>query len=333
MYLSFFCIFARFYVISLNMEYLIVVAALAMIIVGAMLLTDGSVALAKRLRVPEFIVGLTVVAVGTSMPELTISMISALGGHGDMAIGNVVGSNTFNIFMILGICAIFMPISFSKSNIRRDIPICIAATLALVGVTLTGDSITRLEGIVLLLGYIAMILFTIRADRKAMLKEGANQVHEEKGDEKQMPLWRVPIWIILGLAGLIYGGDLFVGAATKIAQAWGVSEAVIAITLLAGGTSLPELSSSLVSIIKGSPSLALGNVLGSNIANILLILGTCSTVTPLTMGGITMFDIYVAAAATAVLMLSALIIGRDKLTRIEGVLFVACYVAYIYTLI
>lgn len=315
------------------MEYLIVIAALAMIIVGAMLLTDGSVALAKRLRVPEFIVGLTVVAVGTSMPELTVSMVSALGGHGDMAIGNVVGSNVFNIFMILGICAIFMPISFSKSNIRRDIPICIAATLALVGVTLTGGSITRLEGVVLLLGYIAMVIFTIRADRKAMLKEGADESQQETGDEKQMPLWRVPIWIILGLAGLIYGGDLFVGAATKIAQAWGVSEAVIAITLLAGGTSLPELSSSLVSIIKGSPSLALGNVLGSNIANILLILGTCSTVTPLTMGGITMFDIYVAAAATAVLMLSALIIGRDKLTRIEGVLFVACYVAYIYTLI
>ena len=332
MYLSFFCIFAQFYFISLNMEYLIVVAALAMIIVGAMLLTDGSVALAKRLRVPEFIVGLTVVAVGTSMPELTISMISALGGHGDMAIGNVVGSNIFNIFMILGICAIFAPISFSKSNIRRDIPICIVATLALVGVTLTGGNITRLEGVVLLLGYIAMIVFTIRADRKAMLAEGGVET-QQKSDDKQMPMWRVPIWIILGLAGLIYGGDLFVDAATKIAQAWGVSEAVIAITLLAGGTSLPELSSSLVSIIKGSPSLALGNVLGSNIANILLILGTCSTVTPLTMGGITMFDIYVAAAATAVLMLSALIIGRDKLTRIEGVLFVACYVAYIYTLI
>ena len=315
------------------MEYLIVVAALAMIIVGAMLLTDGSVALAKRLRVPEFIVGLTVVAVGTSMPEFTISMISALGGHGDMAIGNIVGSNTFNIFMILGICAIFMPISFSKSNIRRDIPICIAATLALVGVTLTGGSITRLEGIVLLLGYIVMIIFTIRADRKAMLKSGAGEQQEDNKGVKQMPLWRVPIWIILGLAGLIYGGDLFVGAATEIAQAWGVSEAVIAITLLAGGTSLPELSSSLVSIIKGSPSLALGNVLGSNIANILLILGTCSTVTPLTMGGITMFDIYIAAAATAVLMLSALVIGRDKLTRIEGVFFVACYVAYIYTLI
>lgn len=332
MYSPIFCIFARFYIISLNMEYLIVIAALAMIIVGAMLLTDGSVALAKRLRVPEFIVGLTVVAVGTSMPELTISMISALGGHGDMAIGNVVGSNIFNIFMILGICAIFAPICFTKSNIRRDIPICIAATLALVGITLTGDSITRLEGIVLLLGYIAMIVFTIRADRKAMLKEGGVET-QQKSDDKQMPLWRVPIWIILGLAGLIYGGDLFVDAATKIAQAWGVSEAVIAITLLAGGTSLPELSSSLVSIFKGSPSLALGNVLGSNIANILLILGACSTVTPLTMGGITMFDIYVAAAATALLMLSALIIGRDKLTRIEGVLFIVCYVAYIYTLI
>lgn len=334
MYSPIFCIFARFYIISLNMEYLIVIAALALIIVGAMLLTDGSVALAKRLHVPEFIVGLTVVAVGTSMPELTISMISALGGHGDMAIGNIVGSNIFNVFMILGICAVFSPIVFTKTNIRRDIPICIAATCALLGVTLFGGEITRLEGVILLLGYIAMIWFTIRADKRAMLKAQQAGV-EQKADkqESKMPVWRIPVWIILGLGGLIYGGDLFVDAATKIAQAWGVSEAVIAITLLAGGTSLPELSSSLVSIFKGSPSLALGNVLGSNIANILLILGACSTVTPLTMGGITMFDIYVAAAATALLMLSALIIGRDKLTRIEGVLFIVCYIAYIYTLI
>lgn len=313
------------------MDYLILTGALVMIIVAATLLTDGSVALAKRLNIPEFIVGLTVMAVGTSMPEFTVSMLAALGGHGDMAIGNIVGSNIFNVFAILGICAIFVPIMFTKKNVRRDIPMCIAATVALLVVTLTGGTISRLEGVLLLAGYVAMIWWTIRADKKE--QQLNPQAAEEEGSIPMMPLWRIPVWIVLGLAGLIYGGELFVTSATNIAKALGVSEAVIAITLLAGGTSLPELASSLVSIFKGSASLALGNVLGSNIANILLILGACSTVTPLTMGGVTMFDIYVAVAAAAFIMLTAFVIGRDKLTRVEGILFVACYAAYIYHLL
>lgn len=314
------------------MDFLLLVVALAVIIIAAMMLTDGSVALAARLHVPEFIVGLTVVAVGTSMPELTVSMLSALNGHGDMAIGNVVGSNIFNVFAILGVCAIFSPVVFTKTNIRRDIPICIAATLALLLATLLGRDITRIEGIVLLLGYGVMLYFTIRAEKRAMLESGEGAM--ECGEAcVTMQLWRIPIWIIVGLAGLVFGGDLFVTSATNIAKALGVSEAVIAITLLAGGTSLPELASSLVSIFKGRASLALGNVLGSNIANILLILGACSTVTPLSMGGVTMFDIYVAVAAALLIMLSALVIGRDKITRFEGVLFLCCYIAYIYTLI
>ena len=314
------------------MDFLLLVVALAVIIIAAMMLTDGSVALAARLHVPEFIVGLTVVAVGTSMPELTVSMLSALNGHGDMAIGNVVGSNIFNVFAILGVCAIFSPVVFTKTNIRRDIPICIAATLALLLATLLGRDITRIEGIVLLLGYGVMLYFTIRAEKRAMLESGEGAM--ECGEAcVTMQLWRIPIWIIVGLAGLIFGGDLFVTSATNIAKALGVSEAVIAITLLAGGTSLPELASSLVSIFKGRASLALGNVLGSNIANILLILCACSTVTPLSMGGVTMFDIYVAVAAALLIMLSALVIGRDKITRFEGVLFLCCYIAYIYTLI
>lgn len=314
------------------MDFLLLVVALAVIIIAAMMLTDGSVALAARLHVPEFIVGLTVVAVGTSMPELTVSMLSALNGHGDMAIGNVVGSNIFNVFAILGVCAIFSPVVFTKTNIRRDIPICIAATLALLLATLLGRDITRIEGIVLLLGYGVMLYFTIRAEKRAMLESGEGAM--ECGEAcVTMQLWRIPIWIVVGLAGLVFGGDLFVTSATNIAKALGVSEAVIAITLLAGGTSLPELASSLVSIFKGRASLALGNVLGSNIANILLILGACSTVTPLSMGGVTMFDIYVVVAAALLIMLSALVIGRDKITRFEGVLFLCCYIAYIYTLI
>lgn len=312
------------------MNYLILVGSLALIIVGATLLTDGSVALAKRLRVPEFIVGLTIVAVGTSMPEFVVSFLSAIGGKGDMAIGNIVGSNIFNIFASLGACALCSPIVFTKTNIRRDIPICILATLALLGVTVLNRDIARWEGILLLVGYAAMLWYTIRADRKAMAAGGDTA---EEDNTPTMPMWRVPIWIILGLGGLIYGGQLFVDSASEIARQWGVSEATIAITLVAGGTSLPELASSLVSILKGKTSLALGNVLGSNIANILLVLGACSTVTPLTMGGVQMFDIYVAVAAVFVVMLSALVIGRDKLTRIEGLLFLLCYGAYIYTLI
>lgn len=316
------------------MVYLTLILAFALIIVGAMWLTDGSVAVASRFKVPEFIVGLTIVAIGTSMPELTVSFMSAIAGKGDMAIGNVVGSNTFNTLLILGVCALCSPLIFTKSNIRRDIPICIVATVALLVVTLINQDISRIEGVVLLAGYVAMIVYMIRAEKRDMLhKEVAGEQVVDEKPKKQMPLWRVPIWILGGLAGLIYGGELFVSSASEIARSWGVSEAVIAITLVAGGTSMPELASSLVSVLKGNASLALGNVLGSNIANILLILGACSTVTPLTMGGVTMGDIYIVVASAFILMLSALIIGRDKLTRIEGLLFIVCYVAYVYTLI
>jgi cation:H+ antiporter len=313
------------------MDFLILAASLALIIIGSVWLTDGSVALAERLKVPQFIVGLTIMAVGTSMPELVVSFLSAWSGHSDMAIGNVVGSNILNIFLILGVCALCMPISFTKTNIRRDIPMCIFATLALLVVTLINQDITRFEGIILFVGYVAMIYLTVRADKREMMTSGAPT--EEEQPTKKMATWKIPVWIIIGLGALIWGGNLFVASATNVAKILGVSEAVIAITLVAGGTSLPELASSLVSIIKGRPSLALGNVLGSNMANILLILGTCSTVKPLTMGNVTMFDIYVAVAATAVVMLSALVIGRDKLTRFEGFLFICCYAAYVYTLI
>lgn len=317
------------------MVYVTLILAFVLIIVGAMLLTDGSVAVAERFKVPEFIVGLTIVAVGTSMPELTVSFMSALAGKGDMAIGNVVGSNAFNTLFILGVCAIFSPLTFTKSNIRRDIPICILATLALLVVTLFNEDINRLEGCILLLGYIVMVVLMIRAEKRAMKlnSQAQPEATSDTPTKKPMPIWRIPIWIIAGLAGLIWGGDLFVESASDIARSWGVSEAVIAITLVAGGTSMPELASSLVSVLKGNTSLAMGNVLGSNIANILLILGASSTVTPLTMGDVAMTDIYIVVASTFVLMLSALVIGRDKLTRIEGLLFVACYVAYIYTLI
>lgn len=308
------------------MDYLFLVVALSLIVVGAMLLTDGSVALARRMHIPEFIVGLTVVAVGTSMPEMAVSMISAVEGHGDMAIGNVVGSNIANTLLILGVCAIFSPILFTKSNVRRDVPLNLGVSLLFMLVAFTSAAINRIEGIILLVAYVAMILYSVRNDRKAMEEV-------ENDGLKDMSAWRIVVWIIAGLAGLIYGGDLFVDSATNIAKAWGVSEAVIAISLVAVGTSLPELAASLASIFKGSPSIALGNIIGSNIANILLILGACSTVTPLAMNGVSMTDIYVVVATAVMLLLSALFIGDKRITRIEGLLFLIVYIVYIYTLV
>lgn len=308
------------------MSYILLVVALTLIVVGAMLLTDGSVALARRVHIPEFIVGLTVVAVGTSMPEMAVSMISAVEGHGDMAIGNVVGSNIANTLLILGVCAIFSPVLFTKSNVRRDVPLNLAVSLLLLLAASTSAAINRVEGILLLVVYVAMMLYSIRKERRAMAES-----EEELADEMS-PL-RILVWIVAGLAGLVYGGDLFVSSATSIAKALGVSEAVIAISLVAVGTSLPELAASLASIFKGSPSMALGNVIGSNIANILLILGTCSTVTPLMMNGVSMTDIYVVVASALLLLLSALFIGDKRITRIEGLLFLIFYIVYIYTLI
>ncbi|MBE6219092.1 MAG: calcium/sodium antiporter [Rikenellaceae bacterium] len=310
------------------MDYLILIGSLALIIIGAMMLTDGSVALAGRFRVPEFVVGLTIVAIGTSMPELAVSFFAALEGSADISIGNVVGSNVFNVYAALGVCGLFAPMLFTRSNVRRDIPLCIAISALFLIVVATGGNINRTEGIILLASYIAMLYFTIRADRKCLMEQSC-----EVDDAPTMPIWRIVVWIVGGLLGLIYGGQYCVESASAIARSLGVSEATIAITLIAGGTSLPELASSLVSILRGSPSLALGNILGSNIANILLILGVCSTITPLQLGDVTMVDIAIAVSAPVALLITALIIGRNKLTRIESLAFLAIYAVYVYFLI
>ena len=305
------------------LTWVLLIIGFTLITLGATWLTNSSAAIAHRLNISEYVIGMTIVAVGTSLPELTVSIASTFAGSADMAIGNIVGSNIFNILFVLGICALFTPVVFTKSNIRADIPLCLAVSVALLAMLL-GGNLNRIEGLVLLLCYIAIIAYSIRSGKQ----------NDEKVEIDEKFSWIKSLgMLLLGFGGLIYGADLTLDSVVTIARDLGVSERVIAITLLAGGTSLPELAASLAAILKGHGAMALGNVVGSNIANILLILGACSTVKPLTMGGVTMFDIYVAVAATGVVMLSALIIGRDKLTRVEGLLFIACYVAYVYTLI
>lgn len=316
------------------MDYILLIVGLVLLTYGANLLTKGCVGMAARFRVPEFIVGLTVMAVGTSMPELTVSTLSAIGGSSDMAIGNVTGSNIFNTLIILGICAMIRPMVFTKENIRRDIPICIAASALLLVMALyigTPEGVDRVEGIILFLLYIAFVLYSIRSAKKDAPDAEAG-TDDGKQTEATMGWGKILFFIVVGLAGLIYGGNLCLDSATAIARAWGVSEAIIAITIVAAGTSLPELASSVAAIANGKLSLALGNIIGSNVANILLILGLCGSIKPLTMGGITPLDMWMVVGSAVLLLLSALAIGQRRITRFEGVLYLAIYVAYVVLL-
>lgn len=316
------------------MDIVLTLIGLGLILAGANFLTDGSAALAQRFRVPEFIIGLTIVAVGTSTPELVVSLLSAIAGKSDVAIGNVVGSNIFNVFVILGLCAVFKPLPLTAGNIRRDIPFGVVASLLLLAMAsdaLLGygvaDRIGRFDGIIMLLLYVALIGYTIRKTPRPA------ETAENETAAKPMPGWMMAIMIVGGLAGLVFGGELFLNGATAIARSLGVSESVIAITLVAGGTSLPELASSLVSLFKGKADMALGNVIGSNIANILLILGLCATIQPLSLGGITHRDLLVVLLTSVLLFLTAFTFRRRAVDRWEGILFLHLYGAYVWTLI
>lgn len=316
------------------MDIFLLVAGLVLILAGANFLTDGSAALAQRFRVPEFIIGLTVVAVGTSTPELVVSVLSAAAGNSDVAIGNVVGSNLFNVLVILGICALFRPLTLTGSNIRRDIPFGFAASLLLLVLTSdrmlhlgTTDRLGRIDGIVMLALYIALMYYTVRSAGRTATPEGTSATKPSR------KMWLTILMIAGGLAGLIFGGEMFLKSATSIARKLGVSESVIAITLVAGGTSLPELASSLVSLFKGKAEMALGNVLGSNVANILLILGLSATIHPLSMGGITVYDILMVVLSSALVFVTAFSFRRKQIDRWEGIIFLAIYIAYIWYLI
>ena len=315
------------------MNYILLVIGLVLLTWGAELLTKGCVGMAARFRVPEFIVGLTVMAVGTSMPELTVSTMSALKGSTDMAIGNVTGSNIFNTLIVLGVCALIRPMVFTKENVRRDIPLCIAASVLLLVMALYLGStagISRVEGMILFALYIAFVLYSIRSAKKD--SPDAEAEANDGQSETTIGWGRILFFIVVGLAGLIYGGNLCLDSATAIARAWGVSEAIIAITIVAAGTSLPELASSVSAVANGKLSLALGNVIGSNVANILLILGVSGSIKPLTMGGITPLDVWMVAISAVLLLLSAWAIGQRRITRLEGAIYLAVYVAYVYLL-
>lgn len=315
------------------MYIVMIIVGLALLTFGANLLTNGAGGVAKRLRVSEFMIGATIVAVGTSMPEFVVSVQSAIQGQADVSIGNVVGSNIFNIYAILGLTSMLVPITFVRSNVRADIPICLAVSLLLcvlaLDMTLWGGTHNELscwDGLLLLVGYGVFLWYMIRQGRSSGAVEEANSNDEQEA--KQKPLWRSLLLVALGVGGLVLGSDMFLDGSIELARRVGLSEAVIGIVFVAAGTSLPELFASLVPALRGKNDIALGNILGSNICNILLILGTSATITPLRLGGITAVDMAVMVSAVVAVLLSAFVVGRNKISRFEGLIFFGIYVVY-----
>ena len=293
-------------------------AGLVLIVAGAEWLVDGASGIARRTGVSEFVIGLTIVGFGTSCPELVVSLTGALEGNADISIGNVVGSNIFNTLLILGLTAVLSPIAVSVSNRKRDIPAALLFTLTFILFGLYQSDISRIEGAIFL---ILFVLYMIASFRKG-------EVGDTGSEARRISIAKALIMTVAGLAGLIAGGRLFVDNAVEIAHQTGVSDKVIAITLLAGGTSLPELVTCVVAALKKKEALALGNILGSNIFNILLILGCSALVTPLNFASMDYVDLGVLAAS-AILVLTAAYTGHnDRIDRWEGGLFVALWLSY-----
>jgi cation:H+ antiporter len=307
-----------------------IVAGLVMILVGSDWLVDGASGIARKYGISEFIIGMTIVGIGTSMPELVSSAISAIGGHGDMAIGNVTGSNICNVLLILGVTALISPIGYTRSNIRKDIPFAIGVSLFLMLMLYNGfglfhemgtPGISRMDALWLLLIFVVFMIDSFKSAKK-----GGG---EEEEDVKPMPMGKALVFIVLGLAGLVFGGRFFVDHTVSIAERFHVSEAFISITLMAVGTSLPELATCVVAAMKGKNQLALGNVIGSNIFNIALIIGVSGLISPFEIQSISTIDMVMVLVSILMLWMAAFTFKRGKLDRIEGAIFLLVYVGYI----
>lgn len=304
--------------------------SLTIILVGANILVEGSSALARRFGMSEMTVGLTIVAFGTSTPELAISVLSAAQGSTSLAVGNVVGSNIFNILVIIGITALIRPLKVEKSIMTDQMPMMVLSALIMLmlGYSQLLDGtpeniISRTSGIFLLLLFVLFMIYTVQASN------GSRDPQDSDGAKTTpMPLWRTIVYILAGLAGLVWGGDKFVSSASGLARELGMSEAMIGLTIVAIGTSLPELATSVVAAIKNSPGLAVGNVIGSNIFNVALVLGAAATVSPLKFGTIGHVDLAVLVIASLLFWLMGKVWGNHVINRGEGAILLAIYIAY-----
>ena len=302
---------------------LLLLVGLGLVVLGADWLVNGASSIARRAGISEFVIGLTIVGFGTSCPELVVSLSGAIEGNSDISVGNVVGSNIFNVLFILGLTAMVLPVGMTDKNRRIDIPITLGVTILLVilGITgsMSGPGISRWEGVLMLLVFSVYFFYCFKSDSKDEFSET---------QQATLSITKSIALTLTGLAGLIFGGDLFVDSATALARQIGVSDKFIAVTILAGGTSLPELATSLVAAIKGKEQLALGNILGSNVFNAMLILGLSSVITPLSFASMTIVDIITLVLSAVLLLIWAYTGRKNRIDRREGAAMLLCYVAY-----
>ena len=317
-----------------------IVVGVVLVLWGADRLTEGAVAVAERLRVPQIVIGLTIVALGTSMPELCVSVVSALKGTPDLAVGNVVGSNIFNALLIVGVAALVAPMTILRSTVFKDVPCALVASVVLLMMCQNDWVITRLDGAILFVFFLVFMRLTIKGATSAQPAPQAAQGETTQGQTAQeaaaneasakqpMKGWLAGLWMVVGLAALIGGSNLFVGGATEVARALNVSDAVIGLTIVAGGTSLPELATSVVAAKKGNSGIAIGNVLGSNVLNILFILGLTGMISPMHIEGITNVDLYMMLVST--IMIWFFSFTKYTIERWEGAVLVLTFGGYMW---
>lgn len=317
------------------MDYLFFFLGLGLLLLGANYLVDSAVAIAQRAKISNFIIGLTIVGIGTSAPELFVSIQSALTGHGDIAMGNVLGSNIANVFLILGVTATILPFAIDKLQRRRDIPFGIATALLVLLLAndnfipgISDNFLSRLDGIFLLIVFVVYMAFVILRkgkDPTQALAEADEETKSQLAGKNVILLWAIAA---ASLAALLWGGNMFLDSAKSLAAAWGMSEAVISITIVAVGTSLPELITAVIAACKKNPQLALGNVIGSNVFNLLMILGVSSTIHPYFLTSINIVDYLMALFAAICVFITIFTFGKKKFDRIEGIIFILIYIGY-----
>lgn len=320
-----------------------ILVGVVLVLWGADRLTEGAVSVAERLRVPQIVIGLTIVALGTSMPELCVSVVSALKGTPDLAVGNVVGSNIFNALLIVGVAAFVAPMTILRSTVFKDVPCALVASVVLLMMCQNDWVITRLDGAILFVFFLVFMRLTIKGATSAQPAPQAAQGETTQGQTAQeaaadeasakqpMKGWLAGLWMVVGLAALIGGSNLFVGGATEVARALNVSDAVIGLTIVAGGTSLPELATSVVAAKKGNSGIAIGNVLGSNVLNILFILGLTGMISPMHIEGITNVDLYMMLVST--IMIWFFSFTKYTIERWEGAVLVLTFGGYMWYLL
>ena len=316
---------------------LLIILGAALVLWGADRLIEGASAVARSVNIPEIVIGLTIVAAGTSAPELFVSLVSALKGTPDLAVGNVIGSNIFNTMLIVGCSALVAPLVVNPSTVKKEIPFAVGASLLLFvlcfddmqSAHLWGNEISRSDGIVLLFGFIVFMIYSFTLARKSgELKPHQDYLGESK--EKKPVNYNMlginTLWMLVGLACLIYGSEIFVDGATYVAHRYGVRQSVIGLTIVAGGTSLPELATSVVAAYKGKASLAIGNAIGSNVFNILLVLGATAVICPMRIMGITIIDLMMMLVSIGILWIFAY--TKYFVSRREGIVMILGFLAY-----